>query len=428
MNAKLLTGMGLTLALCACVTAPRPNAALESARDAVRSAEMDPNVAKYAALDLDVAQRDLAIADDAALHHNDAAIAQPAYLAAQNAQLARMHGAAKADDARVAAGQAERTQIMLNARTREVRNAKMATNLALDQRDLAVGEAARSQGDAARSHDEAIRSQGDAARSQEDAIRSQGDAARSQEQAALSQGDAARSHDEATRSQGDAARSQEQAARSQEQAALSQGEAARSHDEATRSQGDAARSQEQSARSQEQAALSQGEAARSHDEATRSQGDAARSQGDAARSQEQSARLQAEVDQLKARPTPRGLVMTLGDVLFNTGRAELNPGANRKLDQLAQFLNEHKGRRVQIDGFTDSVGTDSYNDELSQRRANSVKSALLSRGVDSSRIGTEGYGKAYPVANNIDSGGRQLNRRVEVVIGGENGLGVSPRG
>jgi len=99
-----------------------------------------------------------------------------------------------------------------------------------------------------------------------------------------------------------------------------------------------------------------------------------------------------------------------------------------KLDQLAQFLNEHKERRVQIDGFTDSVGTDSYNEELSQRRANSVKSALLSRGVDSSRIGTEGYGKAYPVANNVDSGGRQLNRRVEVVIGGENGLGVSPRG
>jgi outer membrane protein OmpA-like peptidoglycan-associated protein len=326
---------------------------------------MDPNVAKYAALDLDAAQRDLAIADDAALHHNDAAIAQPAYLAEQNARLARMHGAAKADDARVAAGQAERNQIMLNARTREVHNAKMATNLALDQRDLAVG-------DAARSHDEATRSQGDAARSQE--------------QAALS-------HDEAVRSQGDAARSQEQSARSQQQAALS-------HDEAVRSQGDAARSQGDAARSQEQAALSQ----------------------------QQSARLQAEVDQLKARPTPRGLVMTLGDVLFNTGRAELNPGANRKLDQLAQFLNEHKGRRVQIDGFTDSVGTDSYNEELSQRRANSVKSALLSRGVDSSRIGTEGYGKAYPVANNVDSGGRQLNRRVEVVIGGENGLGVSPRG
>ena len=335
---KLFTGMGLAvaLALCACVSTPQPNAALESARAAVQAAESDPNVSKYAALDLDAARRDLAIADDAALHHEEAAIAHPAYMAAQNARLAQMHGATKADDARVAAGRAERDQIMLNARTREAYNAKLAANMALDQRNQAMGEAARSQGDAARSHDEALRSQWDAARSNDEALRSQA------------------------------------------------------------------------------------EAARSNDEALRSQGDAARSQGDAAR-------LQAEVAQLKARPTPRGLVLTLGDVFFDTGRAQLNPGANRKLDQLAQFLNEHKERRVQIDGFTDSVGTDSYNEDLSQRRANSVKSALLSRGVAASRIGTEGYGKAYPVANNVDSGGRQMNRRVEVVIGEDNGTAISPR-
>src|ERR1700688_105673 len=312
---KLFTGMGLALALCACVSTPQPNAALESARAAVQAAESDPNVSKYAALDLDAARRDLAAADDAALHHQEAAIAQPAYMAAQNARLAQMHASTKADDARVAAGRAERDQIMLNARTREAYNAKLAANMALDQRNQAMGEAARSQGDAARSHDEALRSQGEAARSQ----------------------------------------------------------------------------------------------------------------GAAARSQEEAARLQAEVAQLKARPTPRGLVLTLGDVFFDTGRAQLNPGANRKLDQLAQFLNEHKERRVQIDGFTDSVGTDSYNEDLSQRRANSVKSALLSRGVAASRIGTEGYGKAYPVANNVDSGGRQMNRRVEVVIGEDNGTAISPR-
>src|SRR5450631_3315099 len=385
MNAKLLTGMGLALALCACVSTPQPNAALESAHAAVMAAESDPYVSKYAALDLDAARRDLAIADDAALHRRDAAIAQPAYMAAQNARLAQMHAATKADDARVAAGRAERDQIMLNARTREAYNAKMAANMALDQRNQAMGEAARSQGEAARSHDEALRSQGEAARSNDEALRSQGDAARSRDAALRSQGEAARSNDEALRSQGDAARSR---------------------DEALRSQGEAARSQE---------------------EAVRSQGDAARSQGAAARSQDEAARLQAEVAQLKARPTPRGLVLTLGDVFFDTGRAQLNPGANRKLDQLAQFLNEHKERRVQIDGFTDSVGTDSYNEDLSQRRANSVKSALLSRGVAASRIGTEGYGKAYPVANNVDSGGRQMNRRVEVVIGEDNGTAISPR-
>src|SRR5471032_1033929 len=115
MNAKLLTGMALTLALCACAGAPQPNAALESARAAVQTAEADPNVSKYAALDLDTAKKDLAIADDAAQHHNEAAIAQPAYLAQQNARLAQMHAAAKADDARIASGQAERDQIMLAA-------------------------------------------------------------------------------------------------------------------------------------------------------------------------------------------------------------------------------------------------------------------------------------------------------------------------
>ncbi len=287
MNAKLISAITVALALGACAGGPRPNAALDSAHDAVRAAESDPNVSKYAALDLEAARKNLAIADDAALHRRESDIGQPAYLAAQNAKLARVHGAAKADDARVAAGQTERDQIMLSARTREVQNAKMATNVALDQRDQAAK--------------------------------------------------------------------------------------------------------------------------------------------DAAMAQQEAARLQAEVDQLKATPTPRGLVLTLGDVLFDTGRAELNPGAGRKLDQLAQFLNEHKDRLVQIDGFTDSVGTDSYNEDLSRRRADAVKSALLLRGVDSARIGTVGYGKAYPVANNNDSGGRQLNRRVEVIIGGNDGRAISPR-
>ena len=75
-----------------------------------------------------------------------------------------------------------------------------------------------------------------------------------------------------------------------------------------------------------------------------------------------------------------------------------------------QFLTEHPERRVQIDGFTDSVGTDDYNEALSQRRADAVKQALMFRGVDAGRVSTEGYGKAYPVASNSDSGGRQLNR------------------
>ena len=113
---------------------------------------------------------------------------------------------------------------------------------------------------------------------------------------------------------------------------------------------------------------------------------------------DKAARLQAEVDQLKAKPTPRGLVLTLGDVLFDTGKAQLNPGSARKLDQLAQFLNDHPERRVQIDGFTDSVGTDSYNLSLSQERADTVKSSLVSRAqrrIDRA-LEAKGYGKGFP--------------------------------
>jgi outer membrane protein OmpA-like peptidoglycan-associated protein len=142
---------------------------------------------------------------------------------------------------------------------------------------------------------------------------------------------------------------------------------------------------------------------------------------------QQAAALQAEMDALKAKPTDRGLVLTLGDVLFETGRADLNPGASRNLDNLVQFLTDHPQRRVEIDGYTDSVGTDSFNLDLSQRRADTVKSVLVNRGIDPLRVTTRGYGKDFNVASNADSGGRQLNRRVEIVIGGEDGAAVVSR-
>jgi Domain of unknown function (DUF4398) len=102
MNTKLLIGIGLAVILAGCASAPRPNAALESARAVVQSVEADPNVTKYAPLDLESAKKELQIAESAAIRHDDAAIAQPAYLAAQTARLAQLKASAKADDARVA--------------------------------------------------------------------------------------------------------------------------------------------------------------------------------------------------------------------------------------------------------------------------------------------------------------------------------------
>ena len=130
MTPKLLTGLATACVLAACASTPVPNAALESARTTVQSTEADPNVAKYAALDLEDAKRQLEIADSAYMHHDDAAVAQPAYLASQTARLAEFKATAKADDARVAAGQAEREQIELAARNREAANANVATEQA----------------------------------------------------------------------------------------------------------------------------------------------------------------------------------------------------------------------------------------------------------------------------------------------------------
>src|ERR1700760_4402218 len=107
MNMKLIWGVSLALALGACATTPKPNAALEDARAAVQTAQADPNVAKYSPLELDRAQKDLSVAEDAAMHHHDAEVTQPAYLATQNARLAQAHGAQKVGEARIAAGAAE---------------------------------------------------------------------------------------------------------------------------------------------------------------------------------------------------------------------------------------------------------------------------------------------------------------------------------
>jgi outer membrane protein OmpA-like peptidoglycan-associated protein len=280
MNTKLLTAISIALTMAGCASTPPTNIALVNARSAVGAAEADPNVATYAALDLHTARGELDAAEAAAAARDEKGIDQPAYLATQNAHLAQLKASAKANDARVAAGKADRDQIQLNARTNEVDQATQKT---------ATADAAR-------------------------------------------------------------------------------------------------------------------------DQATR-----------------QAAALQAELDALKAKPTDRGLVLTLGDVLFDTGKADLNPGAARNLDQLVQFLADHPERHVEIDGYTDNVGTESYNLDLSQRRADTVKSVLVNRGIDSTRIASRGYGKDFGVATNADSGGRQLNRRVEIVIGGVDGSAVVAR-
>ena len=126
--------------------------------------------------------------------------------------------------------------------------------------------------------------------------------------------------------------------------------------------------------------------------------------------------LQQELAALKAQQTDRGLVLTLGDVLFETGKAELRPGALRNLYPLVTFLQKYPKHRVLIEGHTDSVGSDASNLDLSQRRADAVRDFLLQNGANAAQITTRGYGKASPVASNDTVAGRQQNRRVELII------------
>jgi len=156
-------------------------------------------------------------------------------------------------------------------------------------------------------------------------------------------------------------------------------------------------------------------------DAARSDADAARNAADAARmtaadAAQQSAELQRQLDEMHARQTDRGMVLTLGDVLFSSGRADLKVGATSNLNKLVAFLNHYPDKTVIIEGYTDSIGGADYNLGLSQRRADSVKSYLAEQGIGAMRLTASGKGLSNPVAGNDSEGGRQQNRRVEVII------------
>jgi outer membrane protein OmpA-like peptidoglycan-associated protein len=144
------------------------------------------------------------------------------------------------------------------------------------------------------------------------------------------------------------------------------------------------------------------------------QADIAKSQ--ALDAQAQLAATQQQLADLQAKKTDRGLVVTLGDVLFDTGQASLKPGADLVLGRLANFLMNNPQTKIIIEGHTDSRGSDEYNEQLSERRARSVASALVSRGVTNDSFTTVGRGKDFPVASNDTPEGRQQNRRVEIIF------------
>lgn len=143
----------------------------------------------------------------------------------------------------------------------------------------------------------------------------------------------------------------------------------------------------------------------------------ARRQAMQARAAEDRAKsLEAELKDLQAKKTDRGMVLALGDVLFETNKSTLKPGAYETIDRIAEVLKESPDRKVRIEGHTDSTGPDEYNMQLSEQRAMAVQAALMQRGVSGSQISSAGRGEAFPVASNDTAAGRQQNRRVEMIF------------
>lgn len=137
---------------------------------------------------------------------------------------------------------------------------------------------------------------------------------------------------------------------------------------------------------------------------------------EAEKAKEELLKLQQDMAELQAKQTNNGIVLTLGDVLFETSKAELQPGAFRTIQKVADFLLKNPKRNVLIEGYTDSRGSDEFNQQLSENRANSVRSALVDDEVPRERITIKGYGKRFPVAGNDTAAGQQQNRRVEITI------------
>lgn len=189
---------------------------------------------------------------------------------------------------------------------------------------------------------------------------------------------------------------------------------------------DAARAAAEAAKQQAEAAklAADAEAERARAQAQQAQAQAQQAQAAIAQAEQEKTALREKLREqlsviLETRETARGLIVNVSDVLFDTGSATLKPGAREKLARVAGILASHPDLKIEIEGHTDSVGGDDYNQRLSERRAESVRSYLVQQKIPPTVVDAEGFGESRPVASNTTSAGRQQNRRVELVVTGE---------
>lgn len=211
-------------------------------------------------------------------------------------------------------------------------------------------------------------------------------------------------------------------AEAEAKAAAEAAEAKRKSDEEAQRQAELAAAREAQLKAETEAIAAKEAAARAQAQVLSEKEAAARADAERARQVAQALRAQL-LDQLNAvlqtRDTPRGLVVTMADVLFATGKYNLRPEARERLARLSGIVSSHPGLVLQVEGHTDSVGSDEFNQKLSEQRAEAVRSFLIGQGLDQSTISAVGLGKAMPIADNSTAEGRQKNRRVEIIVSGE---------
>ncbi len=337
---------------------------------------------------------------------------------AENAvQLARIAGAAKyATDsfqkAEDALAQAQKYQTQKPGQKPVITMAREAVVRAEDSRVIAIRreteEAQENERAAALARENAAKA--DAEKQAQE--RAQADA-RAREQAQLrAQADAQRAQADTERAQAEAQRAAAERATSQAQSATEEARREMAMAQQAKAEAEAARQaaiaqQQQLAQQAEQARLAAAESDRMRQKAE----------------QDQAALRQQLLDQfnqiLQTRDTARGLIVNMSDVLFDTAKYTLKPGARERLAKISGIILGHPGLRIEVEGHTDSVGGDEYNMRLSENRASTVRDYLVAQGINPDNVSAKGFGKSMPVADNRTAAGRQQNRRVELVVSGD---------
>jgi outer membrane protein OmpA-like peptidoglycan-associated protein len=228
-----------------------------------------------------------------------------------------------------------------------------------------------------------------------------------------------RKADEELAQERDAAARRTADAQAQAQAASQQAELQKQQAELQAQRDAQARAQAELQAQQEAQARAAAEARSQQDAQAAAQAQQAAAQSELEKQQLRAALLEQFNRILPTTDTPRGLKANLADVLFATGKYELQPNAREALAKFSGIVVAHLGLKMQVEGYTDSVGTDTLNQTLSENRANSVRAYLIGQGIDPTSITAVGYGKSNPVASNDTPAGRQQNRRVEIIISGE---------